>query len=147
MNNLIKLCTFIVVLAVLASVGQVYSPTEAKREYLQPNSETLFLPSLQITKTFRVNAITGYSSSIDETDDTPFITASGDKVRLGIAATNILPFNTKIILPEIFGKDFVIVVKDRMNSRYTDRIDIWFPTKKQAEDFGIHYNVLVEIVE
>ena len=36
--------------------------------------------------------LTAYSSSVDETDDTPFITASGKHVRDGIVATNFLPF-------------------------------------------------------
>lgn len=147
MNNFLKLGTCVAIVFVLVSVGQVYSPIEAKGEYFQPNPEALFLQPSQPIKTLRVSAVTGYSSSVDETDDSPWVTASGAKVEYGIAATNLLPFNTKLKLPEILGNDFVIIVKDRMNDRYTDRIDVWFPSKEQAKEFGIHYNVLVEILE
>ena len=47
--------------------------------------------------------ITGYSSTPQETEDTPFLTASGKKVRDGIVANNFLPFGTKIKIPKIFG--------------------------------------------
>lgn len=78
---------------------------------------------------------TGYSSSVDETDDTPFITASGSHVRDGIIAANFLPFGSKVKLPEIFG-DKVFTVEDRLSARYNDRIDIWFPNKAEAVEFG-----------
>src|SRR3989338_8592683 len=40
----------------------------------------------------RVMTLTAYSSSADETDSTPFITASGSKTRHGVVASNDLPF-------------------------------------------------------
>ena len=79
--------------------------------------------------------ITAYSSSVDETDSTPFITASGSRTRDGVVATNILPFGTKVKIPELFG-DKVFTVEDRMNRRYTERLDIWFPSKYEAKKFG-----------
>ncbi len=79
--------------------------------------------------------ITAYSSTVDQTDDTPFITASGSYVRDGVAAANILPFGTKFKLPEIFG-DQIFVVEDRMHPRYQNRIDIWFADREDATDFG-----------
>ena len=79
--------------------------------------------------------ITAYSSSPDETDSTPFITASGSRTRDGVVATNVLPFGTKVKIPELFG-DKVFTVEDRMNRRYTERLDIWFPSKYQAKKFG-----------
>lgn len=80
--------------------------------------------------------ITAYSSTVDQTDCTPFITASGSWVEDGIVAANFLPFNTKIRIPEYFG-DKVFVVKDRMNRRHNNRVDIWFSTRKEATNFGI----------
>ena len=47
--------------------------------------------------------VTAYSSTPEETDDTPFITASNTRVRHGIVATNMLPFGTRIQFPEVFG--------------------------------------------
>jgi len=80
--------------------------------------------------------VTAYSSSIWETQGDPFITASGERVKDGIVANNLLSFDTKIRLPEIFG-DKIFVVKDRMNSRKGDfHIDIWFPSRQEALEFG-----------
>jgi len=79
--------------------------------------------------------VTAYSSSPDETDDDPFITAAGTAVRDGIIATNMLPFGTKVRIPELFG-DRIFVVEDRMHQRFRDRIDIWFSSKKGAREFG-----------
>ena len=79
--------------------------------------------------------LTAYSSSVDETDDTPFITASGQHVRDGIVATNFLPFGTKIQIPSVFG-DKIFVVEDRMAQRKQGIIDIWMPSKKEALRFG-----------
>ena len=39
--------------------------------------------------------VTAYSSTPEETDDTPFVTASGTSVRDGVIATNFLEFGTK----------------------------------------------------
>ena len=81
--------------------------------------------------------ITAYSSTPEETDDTPFITASGERVRDGIIAANFLPFGTEVRIPELFG-DKVFVVKDRMHHRKTNFVDIWMPSKYLAQEFGIH---------
>ena len=89
--------------------------------------------------------ITAYSSTVDQTDSDPFITASGSWVKDGIVAANFLPFNTKIRIPEYFG-DRVFVVKDRMNRRFYNRVDIWFPSRGQAINFGITYTE-IEILE
>lgn len=80
--------------------------------------------------------MTAYSSTPDQTDSTPFITASGTRVRDGIVAANFLPFGAKIKIPQLFG-DKVFVVEDRMNKRYTERVDIWFSTRRDARQFGI----------
>lgn len=87
---------------------------------------------------------TAYSSTPDQTDDTPFITASGTTVRDGIIATNFLPFGTLVKIPHLFG-DKIFVVEDRMNRRYATRIDIWFPERELAKIFGIR-KVVIEVV-
>lgn len=79
--------------------------------------------------------MTGYSSTPDQTDDTPFTTASGKQVRDGIVAANFLKFGTRIKIPELFG-DKIFVVEDRMHSRFSNRVDIWFPKRSQAIKFG-----------
>lgn len=80
--------------------------------------------------------ITAYSSTPDQTDDTPFITAAGTHVRDGIVAANFVPLYTRIKIPELFGER-VFIVEDRMNRRYQDRVDIWFADRESALKFGI----------
>lgn len=88
---------------------------------------------------------TAYSSSVWETDDTPFITASGSYVHWGTVAANFLPFGTKIRIPSIYG-DEVFEIKDRMHSRKKIQIDIWHPSRQGALDFGTKRN-RIEILE
>jgi len=80
--------------------------------------------------------LTGYSSTTDQTDDTPFITASNTRTRDGIVAANFLAFGTKVQIPSIFG-DKVFTVEDRMAKKHSDKIDIWFPERYLAKNFGV----------
>jgi len=81
--------------------------------------------------------ITAYSSTPDQTDDTPFITASNSWVRKGIVANNFFPFGTKIRIPEYFGNK-VFVIEDRMHWRKSnEHVDVWFSSRQQATNFGI----------
>ncbi len=89
-------------------------------------------------KAKRKMIITAYSSTPEETDTTPFITAIGTITRNGIVAANSLSFGTKIQIPEIFG-DKIFVVEDRMAPKNNNKIDIWFPTKEEALKFGVKY--------
>jgi 3D (Asp-Asp-Asp) domain-containing protein len=90
--------------------------------------------------------MTAYSSTPDQTDDTPFITASGKTVADGIVANNMLPFGTKVRIPELYG-DKVFVVQDRMNRRMGDhRFDIWMPDRTSALKFGVK-TVVIEVLE
>ena len=86
-----------------------------------------------------------YSSTRDQTDNDPFTTASGSKVRDGIVAMNGVPFGTKIRIPEHFG-DKIFVVEDRMHSRWgKKRVDIWMPSRQQAREWGVR-TVTVEVL-
>jgi len=90
--------------------------------------------------------ITGYSSTPDQTDNTPFITASGKMVQDGIVANNLLSFGTKIKIPELYP-DKIFVVEDRMNRRKgCYHVDIWFPTREEAKNFGVKI-AEVEVLE
>ncbi|MBP7005807.1 3D domain-containing protein [Patescibacteria group bacterium] len=96
-------------------------------------------------RTYSVD-MTAYTSTVEECDADPFITADGSTVADGIIAANFLPFGTKVRMPELFG-DKVFVVHDRMNARYWYRIDVWMNDQKAMRKFGIHHNVKVEIVQ
>ncbi len=90
--------------------------------------------------------LTAYSSTIAQTDSTPFITANGTYVHDGIVANNGLPFGTEIRIPDIYG-DKVFSVEDRMHwSKGSYQFDIWFPTYEQAKNFGVKY-AYVEILD
>jgi len=80
--------------------------------------------------------VTAYSSTPDQTDDTPFITANGTVVHDGIIAANWLKFGTRVRIPDMFG-DKVFIVADRMNPRFDDRADIWMAERSDAVKFGI----------
>ncbi len=86
-------------------------------------------------KTIRA-VLTAYSSTPDQTDSTPFITASGTRTRDGIVASNFLAFGTKVQIPEIFG-DRIFTVEDRMAKKHSDKIDVWFPERHLAKKFGV----------
>ena len=98
----------------------------------------------KVVKTIRV-VVTAYSSTPEQTDDTPFITASGTKVREGIVAANFLPMGTKIKLPDIYG-DKIFVVEDRMHPRKKYMVDIWFASYTEAKEFGAR-RTYIEVLE
>ena len=100
--------------------------------------QTHQIPAIKTRKVW----LTAYSSDPNETDDTPFTTASGSHVRVGIVATNLYPFGTKIMIPSLFG-DSIFVVEDRMHSRKKNNVDIWMPSKRAALRFGASYAEIV----
>ena len=88
---------------------------------------------------------TAYSSTPEETDDTPFTTASGATVKDGVVANNLFPFGTKIKIPQLYG-DKIFTVEDRMHwSKRGYHIDIWFPDTAEALSFGVK-NTYIEIL-
>lgn len=90
--------------------------------------------------------VTAYSSTPWETDGTPYVTASGAWVEEGIVAINSLPFGTRVRIPEVFG-DKVFVVEDRLHRRKGNyHVDVWFPSYKDALDFGAK-RTYIEVLE
>ena len=88
--------------------------------------------------------ITAYSSTPDQTDSSPFITASGTTVRDGIIAANFLRFGTWVKIPALYG-DKIFIVEDRLHPKNGHKIDIWFPTRESALNFGVKYTE-IEII-
>lgn len=90
--------------------------------------------------------VSAYSSTPDQTDDSPFIMASGRHVYNGAIAANFLPLGSKVRFPDLYG-DKVFTVEDRMNKRYQYKMDIWMETRQQALNFGLRklkYEVVKE---
>ncbi len=101
-----------------------------------------------VVTTYQV-PITAYSSTVDQTDSTPCITANGFDLCVNgqenVIAANFLPFGTKVRIPEYFG-DQIFTVQDRMNARYYYRVDIWMKERSAAVAWGIRYTA-IEVVE
>ena len=102
-------------------------------------------PEPQAARKIRV-VVTAYSSTPAQTDDSPYITAAGTWVREGIIANNLLPFGTKIRIPELYG-DKVFVVEDRMHRKKGYyHVDIWFASYGEAKNFGVK-RTYIEVLE
>lgn len=95
-----------------------------------------FSPVRTIVKDGKRVIVTAYSSTPDQTDSSPFITANGTYVYDGVVATNFLPFGTKVKFPEIYG-DKIFTVEDRMASYNSHKMDIWMPSRQAALNFGV----------
>jgi 3D (Asp-Asp-Asp) domain-containing protein len=150
-NKLSSVAHFAVIFAIIADLT-VPKTTSAETNFLQPTDllqgnailsiEETFNPGtlpkteyIKARKTIKV-VVTAYSSTPDQTDDTPFITASGSTVHYGTLAANFLPFGTKVRFPD-YDKDKIYVVEDRMHPRFSKRADIWMETRGDAKQFGI----------
>ena len=95
--------------------------------------------------------MTAYSSHPEQTDSTPRITATGQRVRPGIVAvsedllTTQLPFGTKVRIVDIrddpgrcggFNSGTVLEVQDVMHERKENQVDVWMPSEAKAEGWG-----------
>ena len=116
-------------------------------QIINADSENLnsTLNSAKVVKTVKM-MVTAYSSTINQTDSTPRITASNKEVFDGLVANNKFPFGTKIRIPALFG-DKIFIIEDRMHQRKGDyHVDIWFSKYRQAKEFGARL-ANVEILE
>ncbi|MFA5877853.1 MAG: hypothetical protein WC845_00575 [Candidatus Staskawiczbacteria bacterium] len=147
-NTIIKVMTLGVV---IACIFEILTPKTSEADFLLDNysflgnlaitqdntllSKSNSIESAQVEKKVKM-VITAYSSTVEQTDSTPFVTASGSTVRDGVVANNMLPFGTKIRIPELY-EDKVFVVEDRMNTRKGDyHLDLWFASTEEAKNFG-----------
>lgn len=115
--------------------------------FVTVNKTWLAVPAIKtvVQTQKRVVTVTAYSSTPDQTDDSPFITANGTYVHDGIVATNFLAFGTKVRFPEYSG-DKIYTVEDRMAKKNSHKIDIWMPSRGAALDFGVK-KLAYEVVE
>ena len=86
------------------------------------------------------HTMTAYNSEVGQTDDDPCTTANGFNLcKHGIEdtiAANFLPMGTKVKIPELFG-DRIFIVRDRMNQRHANRVDVWMKDHQSAMNFGV----------
>lgn len=87
-----------------------------------------------------VHTLTAYNSEVGQTDDSPCITANGFNVckhgKEDTIAANFLKFGTKVKIPELYG-DRIFIVRDRMNKKHPNRVDIWMKDRSSAVKFGV----------
>lgn len=93
-----------------------------------------------------VFSISAYNSLPEQTDDSPWTGAMGTRMRDGVVASNVLPFGTRLKIPDFSGNK-VYVVEDRMNARYNGKLymDIWMEQYEDAVSFGRRQYV-VEVI-
>lgn len=124
-----------VALLYIALCTAIFIAGYAGYEYLAEKNKVIYVrEEIVPPHTFVSATVTAYTSSVDETDDDPFITASGKTVRDGtLACPSKYKFGTVI---EIQGERYTC--EDRMNKRYrhTERFDIWVQTKSDAFQWG-----------
>ncbi len=130
-------------------ISQILNTTSTADEIVQsvPDNESETKPVIVQEKLLiatRKVVITAYSSTPDQTDDSPFIMANGKYVYDGAIAANFLPFGARVRIPNLFG-DKIFTVNDRMHNRFRNRVDIWMPTRQDAIQFGIR-TAIIEII-
>ena len=93
--------------------------------------------------------VTGYNSLPNQTDDSPFITATGDSVFWGGIAVsrpllrdNLLPYGSVVTITGYPDQFFIVF--DTMNKRFKNyKADIWFSDFEDAWGLGVKRNIKV----
>ena len=125
-------------------LGMVISQTVMAETLADPSTSKIDGSSKVVKKIKMI--VTAYSSTPEQTDNTPFITASGKSVIDGIVANNMLPFGARIRIPELYG-DKIFVVEDRMHQRKGKyHLDVWLSEYLQARNFGAKITY-IEVLE
>lgn len=90
--------------------------------------------------------VTAYTASVEECDDTPNITASNKRVKVGYIA---LSRDIEKDFGYKFGDIIIIqgigyfIFEDRMHKRKTRQVDIFMLSKKSALKFGVQQDIMV----
>lgn len=119
------------------------SNAAAPQQYFLPNQVDIdahlqqYFANKKPRKSMMVT-VSAYSSTKNQTDQTPYLTAYNTPVRDGIVAANFLPVGTVVRFPQRFG-DKLFVVEDRMDERFGLQVDVWMSQYEVAKKFGIQY--------
>ena len=119
-------------MALQLEAGEATPKVDYKQNILPMIGQNSLLPIEAIISSEVEGIITNYTPRPEETDSTPFITASGKRVEEGMIANNCLEIGT---LVEIENKYYV--VEDRMNARFScNHFDILTFNLEEAIEFG-----------
>lgn len=114
--------------------------TPSWRSWRKQESESVY-----VAEYLRVTVV-HYSSTRDQTDDSPFVGRCG-RVGPGTVAVSQdllrrgIDCGTKVL---VGGRTYV--VRDAMHHRWRKRVDIWLPSRAAALKAGVHRNVPLEVV-
>lgn len=136
-HNFVVQSIHVLIMVAMVAMNGYPLPALAFAQEITPHSG--YFP---YTTLFEVTA-TAYSSTPDQTDASPFITASGSHVREGIIAANFLPMGTRVRIG-----DKMYDVEDRKHERFnnTRTIDIWMSSREKAVQFGTK-KLILEVIE
>ena len=90
--------------------------------------------------------VTAYTASVEECDDTPNITASNKRVKVGYIA---LSRDIEKDFGYKFGDIIIIqgigyfIFEDRMHKRKTRQVDIFMLSKASALKFGVKQDIMI----
>lgn len=138
---------------------QISLGTISKSEVMEVNAQKIADEMPQATSTPVVvkdkvlrtstHVMTAYNSEVGQTDESPCITANGyDVCKSGqedTIAANFLKFGTKVKIPDLYG-DRIFVVRDRMNKKHPNRVDIWMKDRASAVKFGVK-TTRIQVIE
>lgn len=94
-------------------------------------------------------SMTSYSSTVGQTDSTPFITATGTRVRPGVVAVSrnltryygkrlqiVRTYGSGCGANSVLAKGRIYRIEDTMNARFYNKIDIWVSSTALARAIG-----------
>ncbi len=133
-------------------------PTVTVKPAAKPATKPTAKPALARPKASGRSLVvrsTAYNSMPGQTDASPFKTATGARTRFGIVALSrdllrSIPYGSRIVLEDMGswsngsgrGKynamlsKMIFVVEDTMHPRKTGTVDVWFPARRQAIQWG-----------
>ena len=112
----------------------------ASSDEIELRTENKLRVENKLTTGRKINAVSAYSEldSCHYPTSEGCLTASGKIARVGMVATNLYPFGTKL---KIGNK--IYIVEDRISKKYNDRCDIFMGYGKESHQealkFGIQY--------
>ena len=128
---ILEMIIFLIVFGFIFKQDTVEQEQQTEHIILEGNSFK-GVSSIAYPKYQTYGVFTKFTNRVEETDSTPNITASGQKVRDGIVANNCHEIGTFI---EVGGETYEVL--DRMNSRYgCEYYDLFTFDLDEALEFG-----------
>lgn len=155
--NYIYLCLFCGIFSIITMIAFITRDNHGSQNIkIKENTKTIEYLTREVQQlkhllyTVQMNAkvtVTHYSPSVDETDKDPYITAFLKRVKVGyIAVSRDLMLRgwtpgRKVYIPG----EGIFIIADLMNKRKGNWIDMFVPTKKEANEKGIRRDVIATL--